>query len=236
MDYHFRAALRRNSNVAICRFAVLSLCAGFVFGILSRAEAQTPAKFLVTAPATTVAGTAASVTVTAADAGDKVISSYVGTVKITSSDPQAVLPADAALKNGVGTFNVTLKKAGSSTITATDAAASSVTGVSGAVAVTHGVVHHLYVTIAPASTSGKPTKTAVSAKDVYNNTVLNYTGSVKVTSSDAAAVLPADGPLPSGFGVFNITLNTVGSQTMTATDTATPTLTGVSRPTTVAAP
>src|SRR5581483_3248153 len=57
------------------------------------------------------------------------------TVHFTSSDPQAVLPADATLTASVGTFSVTLKTAGPQTVTATDAAHPLITGTSSLVAV-----------------------------------------------------------------------------------------------------
>ena len=66
------------------------------------------------------AGAAGSVTVTAMDAYGNVVTGYTGTVAITSSDGQAVLPPNAVLTNGVGSFSVTLETAGSQSITATD--------------------------------------------------------------------------------------------------------------------
>ena len=58
-------------------------------------------------------------TVKAVDAYWNVVSS-TDTVGITSSDPDAVLPANAALVAGSGSFSVTLETPGSSTVTATD--------------------------------------------------------------------------------------------------------------------
>src|SRR5262249_44190965 len=56
------------------------------------------------------------------------------------------------------------------------------------------------------------------------------------TSSDAAAVLPADSVLAGGTGSFNATLKTTGTQIITATDTVTTTLTGTSNGITVSIP
>jgi hypothetical protein len=52
-------------------------------------------------------------------------------VHFTSSDGTALLPADATLSNGVGTFNATLKTAGSQTLAATDTVTTSITGSAG---------------------------------------------------------------------------------------------------------
>ena len=57
---------------------------------------------------------------------------------------------------------------------------------------------------------------------------LGYAGTVHFTSSDAAAVLPADSTLTNGVGTFSATLNTAGSQTVSATDTVTSSITGSS--------
>ena len=67
-------------------------------------------------PSPTVAGVAHNLTVTAKDASGNTATGYTGTVHFTSSDPAAVLPADATLTNGVGTFSVTLKTAGTQSV------------------------------------------------------------------------------------------------------------------------
>ena len=75
------------------------------------------------------AGNAFTLTVEAQDNSNATITGYTGTITFTSSDPQAVLPADYTFTgsggsndNGVHTFSnaVTLKTAGPQTITATD--------------------------------------------------------------------------------------------------------------------
>src|SRR5260370_1050189 len=82
-------------------------------------------KLLVTAPASSAAGAAFNVTVTALDQFNNTVTNYTGTVQFTSSDGQALLPGNytfVAGDNGVHTFSngVTLKTAGSQTVTATD--------------------------------------------------------------------------------------------------------------------
>jgi uncharacterized delta-60 repeat protein len=76
--------------------------------------------FTVTAPAAATTGSPVSATVTALDPYGNVATNYGGKVHLTSSDPHAVLPADATLSGGVGVFSVTLTSAGSQTITAND--------------------------------------------------------------------------------------------------------------------
>jgi hypothetical protein len=57
--------------------------------------------------------------------------------------------------------------------------------------------------------------------DAYGNVVRGYVGTVHFTSSDRAAGLPADYTYKAsdkGVATLSATLNTVGTQTLTATD------------------
>ena len=56
-------------------------------------NAAAVSQFLVSAPASATAGTPFNVSVTARDAFGNTVSGYLGTVHFTSSDAQAVLPA-----------------------------------------------------------------------------------------------------------------------------------------------
>ena len=87
-------------------------------------------------PSPVPSGTAATVTVTARDANNNVVTDYSGTVAITSSDLRATLPANATLTNGVGTFTVTLRTPGIQSITATDTVKSTLTGTQSGIIVT----------------------------------------------------------------------------------------------------
>jgi Galactose oxidase, central domain len=91
--------------------------------------------FSVTAQATVTAGTAFSITVTALDASNNTVANYSGSVHFTSTDAQAVLPANSTLTNGVGNFSATLKTTGGQTITATDTIKASITGTSNVITV-----------------------------------------------------------------------------------------------------
>jgi len=76
------------------------------------------------------AGTPQDVLVVARDANYGVAASYTGTVAITTSDGTAVLPPNATLTGGIGTFQITYENTDNETvsITATDTVASAVTG------------------------------------------------------------------------------------------------------------
>src|SRR5262249_17658729 len=91
------------------------------------------------------AGSAFDFAVTALDAQDNPVSTYTGTVHFTSSDGQAVLPANTTLSNGTGSFSAPLETAGSQTITATDTADSSITGTSNSSASSPAAATHFLV-------------------------------------------------------------------------------------------
>jgi len=186
--------------------------------------------FSVTAPANTPAGSPISVTVTALDQYGDTVTNYAGTVHFTSTDAAATLPANSTLTSGVGTFSATLATAGTQTITATDTAQSSITGTSGPITVSPGPATHFVVAAPATAVVGTPLSFTVTAKDGYGNIATGYAGTIAFSATDPAATLPASATLTAGVGTFSITFKTPGSQTITATDTATPSITGTSGP------
>src|SRR5208283_3344880 len=91
--------------------------------------------FSVVAPSTATATLPISVTVKALDANNNPAPSYSGTVEFTSSDGEAILPANSTLTDGAGTFSVIFHTPGSETVTATDAFTSSIIGTSASITV-----------------------------------------------------------------------------------------------------
>ncbi len=86
----------------------------------------TQIRFVVDASATQVAGTAFTVTVTASNVADRIVTEYTGTVTLTSTDPLAIRPAPivaGALHAGVIPFSlVILYQTGPAKLLAYDAA------------------------------------------------------------------------------------------------------------------
>jgi hypothetical protein len=184
-------------------------------------------------PSKTTAGVAQSFRVTAQDLFGNTTPGYTGTVMISSTDPQFLTTSYTfvAADMGVHNFIGALKTAGTQSLTVAD------TGGAGVLSSTRSGI-----TVLPAATSallvnGFPTSVmpgashnfTVTARDPYGNTTPAYTGTVKFTSTDGAAVLPANYTFTSGdAGVhtFSATLNTAGTQSITATDTANASITG----------
>ena len=87
--------------------------------------------FSVSAPSTDTAGNSFSVTVTALNSSNAVVTNYAGTVKFSSNDPAAGLPVPYQFNGmdaGVHTFTVTLYTAGNRTVTVADQSAGGVNG------------------------------------------------------------------------------------------------------------
>jgi hypothetical protein len=183
-------------------------------------------------PTSTTAGGTGTVTVTALNASGGTNTGYTGTVHFSSSDPHAVLPADytfTAADQGVHTFTVTLETAGTQAITATDSA-NGLLGSDTGIAVSPAAASTLTLAGYPSPTNaGLAGSFTVTALDPYSNVATGYTGTVHFTSSDSAAALPADYTFTAadnGVHTFSATLNTTGTQSLTATDTVTGTITG----------
>ncbi len=181
--------------------------------------------FSVTSTTPQVIGTSFNITVSALDASNNVVTGYAGMLHFSSSDPLAVLPHDSPLANGTGTFPVTLKTVPTATITVTDTSKGSISGTSNSIQVSAPAATHFSVSTVSSASSGTPFNFTVTALDSSNNTFTTYAGTVHFTSTDLQAVLPAKATLTNGTGTFAATLKTVGSQTITATDTVTVSIT-----------
>jgi hypothetical protein len=108
---------------------------GCVAGGRHTSTVATATQFEVTAPASTEVGVPVSVRIAALDASGARVSSFGGAVHFTSTDPKAVLPPNARLDGGAGSFTVVFGTSGSQTVTATDVTDTSITGTSAAVSV-----------------------------------------------------------------------------------------------------
>ena len=175
-------------------------------------------------PDPTTAGVSHTFTVTAKDGSNNTLTGYTGTVTLDSTNSQAVFPASpyhfTGGDAGTHTFNGTLKTAGTWAISATDGGISdSQTGIT----VNPAAANDLVVSSAyPSSTvAGDPHPITIKAVDAFGNTATGYAGTVRITSSDVAAGLPANHAYTgsdAGIHTFSVTLKTPGSKSITATD------------------
>ena len=184
-------------------------------------------------PSPTTTGVTHTFTVTALDASNNIVPTFSGTVSFSSTDGAAVLPANysfVAADNGAHTFSATLNTPGTQSLGAADTLTASVNGVQSNITVLAPPATHLRVTGYPSPTTvGSSHAVTVTALDASNNAVPGYTGTVHFTSTDGAAILPADYTFAagdSGSHSFNVSFNTVGTHSLTATDSATASITG----------
>jgi Galactose oxidase, central domain len=96
-----------------------------------------------------------------------------------------------------------------------------------------GPIHFSVTTPANANAGTSFNNLTVTALDAANNPFTTYSGTVHFTSTDGHAALPANSVLANGTRTFTATFNTSGMQTITATDTVRPSITGVSNETQV---
>ena len=203
---------------------------GFESGIAVQPAAA--AKFVFSAPASATVGVAFSVTLTVEDAYGNVVTGYTGTVHFTSSDPQAVLPADytfTAADQGTHTFSATLKTAAVQMLAATDTGTYGVSGSEWGIAVQPAAASK-FVLSAPASAQiGAAFSVTLTVQDAYGNVVTGYTGTVHFSSSDNTATLPANYTFTAAdAGVHTwsgVILRKKGNKTLTVTDTLNSSLT-----------
>ncbi len=187
---------------------------------------------LVSFPSPVQAGVAGNLTVTAVDGSGATVAGYRGTIHFTSSDTQATLPPDytfTAADNGTHTFSANLKSAGSQSIIATDTATGTIAGAQ-SVTVQPNVASILRVAGFPTSIqAGMAGNFTVTALDEFGNTATSYQGTIHFTSSDSQATQPADYTFTAadnGSLTFSATLKTAGSQTLTAADFVTTSISG----------
>jgi hypothetical protein len=94
-------------------------------------QPQTNTHFVVTTQQTVTGGTSFTITVAAVDQYNNLLTGYTGTVGFTSSDANAILPANYTFitgNQGEHTFTVTLPTAGTQTVMVTDTGTPSATG------------------------------------------------------------------------------------------------------------
>ncbi len=90
------------------------------------------------------------------------------------------------------------------------------------------VATHFSVSAPGSATAGGAITVTVTALDANNNVATGYMGTVHFASSDPVAFLPSNSTLTGGTGMFSVTLNTSGPQTITVSDTVTPSMSGIS--------
>jgi hypothetical protein len=191
--------------------------------------ADWPSRFGVSGfPSSTTAGVAGNFTVTAKNTDGTTATGYTGTVRFTSSDGQAVLPADytfTAADQGMHTFGATLKTAGAESVTATDAATAGLSGSETGITVNPAAASQLVIGQQPSTTtSGQAISPAVTVdvEDPYGNVVTSNSSTVTLTLGSGTfegGSATASATVSGGVATFStLKIDTAGSYTLRATD------------------
>jgi hypothetical protein len=173
-------------------------------------------------PATEYVGVPFYITVEAVDANWDIVPTVTSSVSIDSlTDGLFTSTLAQNFTNGVATFVGTFNTVGTETVTATDGL---LTGTS-AGAVVSAPLGSLVVTAPSSVAAGSPFSITVTAYGTNSVQLSGYRGTIHFTSTDSAVgvVLPANYTFTSGDAgthtfISGFTLETAGSQTVTATD------------------
>jgi uncharacterized repeat protein (TIGR01451 family) len=207
-----------------------------------------------TGPSTATAGTPISYTLTVKNTGPSDATSVTVTDTIAASmiNSSYTVNGGTSMSPWPGSLPLGTRSAGSTTIiviTATPTLAATTTNQASVASTTFdpnlgnnsstvvstnvgpGPATHFSVAAPTSVTSNVAFNFTVTALDAFNNTATGYTGTVHFpsTDGDVATVLPADYTFTAtdaGTHSFSAKLQTVGPQTITATDTAYPIITG----------
>lgn len=132
------------------------------------------------------AGTAGNIQVKAVNAAGVTATGYTGKIHFTSTDPNAVLPADYTFTAGdagtkVFTGGVTLKTKGTQSVAATDTATATITGTQSGIVVNAAPAAKISLTASPTTiTSSVVSESTLTARilDAYDNLVDSFTSAV----------------------------------------------------------
>ena len=187
--------------------------------------AASAVSFSVGPPGTAAAGAAFAFTVSALTATGAPATGYTGMVHFTSSDPQANLPADTTITNGMGTFSATLKTAGTQSLFVVDATAPLLSATSPPILVNPAPMSMLvFGSLPTVATAGVPFTITITEEDQFGN-VSPSSDLVHWTTSDLTGVPPADAVINGGLGSVPFVFQKAGSQTVTAATLTTPAIT-----------
>ena len=174
-------------------------------------------------PASIQAGVPFTITFTARDADGALIPGYTGTVRLTSSDPLATMPAEYTFTpadNGTKTFQVTLRSSSSEhTIKLTDIAAAGFSGQVTGLRPAPGAVSRFqffYFGSTEQAMAGQFDSFMLQAFDAFGFPTSFNDGTLRFTSSDPLAVLPDDTAIwdELDYTYFAVSFRTAGNQTL----------------------
>jgi hypothetical protein len=175
------------------------------------------------------AGDAIPLTVRAQDQFGNLVAGYNDIVTFTSTDSKAGLPAAyifTAADAGAHTFSVDLKTTTPNSVVWSFSVVGALNAATLATITNFEVVNaaaaSFELSVPSKVTAGTPFSLKVSVLDAFGNRVKNYFGTVRFTNTAGVIGLPADysfNSIDAGDHTVTVTLNTLGSQTLSVADT-----------------
>lgn len=147
----------------------------------------------ITAPAAAVAGVPVSINVLAEEPNNVVGADFDGNLRLTSTDPHAVLPMNTVLTQGVGMFVATLQTPGIQTISADYDPSPLVSGTANTISVRVAAVQISPANLTLAYTAGTDPSGVAATLSVAADAAISFSAA----SGNSSIVLsPASGPAP----------------------------------------
>jgi hypothetical protein len=175
-------------------------------------------------PATIAAGQPFGFVFQALDQFGNIAGGFGDTLHFSSTDPQAIVPANLTGQNNL-TLLATLKTSGNQSITVTDLSNPAIAPKTVTIPVTAAAASSLLVAMPASTTDGVVQSVTVIAREPFGNIVTNYAGTVHFSSSDTRNKVPADYTFTAadaGTHTFSVTMAAAGSQSLSVQDTAGP--------------
>jgi len=195
-------------------------------GHAGRPPSGAAAQLVLMLPRSAETGTTVMAEVAAVDAYGRLASS-TDTINLSSASSGVVLPTNptVTLQQGVAWFPVTFDTAGQDSLTASDATTTTVSSATAGVQVVNPAAVAQIVLFAPRSAqTGAPVTVEAVALNAFGQEV-SSSDTLSVTTSDTAASPATQSvTLQNGSASFQVTFNTAGQESLTATDTTTTTV------------
>lgn len=187
----------------------------------------------IQAPTSVMAGSVVGMNVVIHDAFANVATNYTGTIRLVATDARAQLPPDVTY--GAGTdagshgFSAVLITAGVQTLTAMDIANASIH--CAAPMAVMPASPRLIIGVPASTRAGYPVNVSVAVKDLFDNAIPNYTGTVQFATTDTTAGAVTPSPITfnggnAGTATASATFMTLGPQTLSAMDSGSPAAAG----------
>jgi hypothetical protein len=177
-----------------------------------------------------LAGSTIGLSVALHDPFGNLATGYTGTMRLTTTDVRAPVPGDvtyATSDAGSHVFSAVLITAGPQMLAATDTASSAIHCEAG-IMVAPGIPK-IVLAVPGNATAGFPVPVSLQVRDVFDNAIPDYAGTVSFTSTDGAALSPAPiafTGMEGGMATTTVTFMTRGTQVLNAHDAGSPVATG----------